>query len=85
MTLKYRCIKHGPKSFEIIINVLVSSFRFYLCYGSTVIIHILMLSMRESLLTSESDVYRRQTLTSEVCPRTEYVMLIEVLQLSWLG
>ena len=31
----------------------------YLCYGSTVIRNILILTVRDRLYTSESDVYRR--------------------------
>ena len=51
--------------FEIIIIVLVSYFRFIWIhmFRSTVIINILILTVRDHLYTSESDVYRRQILT----------------------
>ena len=47
---------------------LTASFE-YLCYGSTTII-IVTLTVQESTLDSESDVYRRQILTSKVDPPT---------------
>ena len=40
----------------------------YLCYGSNAIINIFTLTARG--LTLESDVYRRQILTTKVDPRT---------------
>ena len=58
----------GFVEFEIIINVLVSSFPcilIYICYGSTTIINISTLTVRGSTL---DNVYRRQILTSEVNP-----------------
>ena len=70
----------GFFQFEIIINILFSSFCFIsICYGSAVIINILILSMRGSSLyvriwrlwTSCSDAYIRQILTYEDGPRTE--------------
>ena len=45
----------------------------YLCYGYTVIIHILLFQCGERLWTSESYVYKRQILTSKVDPCTEIV------------
>ena len=52
----------GPLQFEIIINVSVSSFC-SICYVSTAIINNLILSVRDRLYMSESDVHRRQILT----------------------
>ena len=44
----------------------------YLCYGSTVIVIFLAsFSAGVDFRSSESDVYRRQILTSKVEPRTE--------------
>ena len=37
----------------------------YLCYGSTAIINIILFQCGDRLWTSESDVYRRQNLTSK--------------------
>ena len=50
-------------------SVLSDSFE-YLCYGSTAIINIVTLSVRDRLYTSESDVYRWQALMTKVDPRT---------------
>ena len=43
----------------------------YSCYVSTAIIHILILSARGRLYTSEHDVYRRQIMTYKDGPRAE--------------
>ena len=45
----------------------------YLCYVSTVTMFFLFLSARGRLQTSESDVSRRQILTSKDGPRAERV------------
>ena len=45
----------------------------YLCYVSTTIINSLPFQCEDRLQTSESDVYRRQLLTSKVDPRAERV------------
>ena len=45
----------------------------YLCYGFTPIINILLFQCGDRLWTSESNVYRRQILTSKVDPHTEIV------------
>ena len=45
----------------------------YLCYGSTAIKNILILSVRNRLYTSESHVYKRQILTYKDGPRAERV------------
>ena len=45
----------------------------YSCYVSTTIIHILILSVRGRLYTSEPDVYRRQIMTYKDGPRAERV------------
>ena len=42
----------------------------YLCYGSTATINIFTLTVRDRLQASESDVYRRQILTTKVGPLT---------------
>ena len=59
--------------FEISVIVLVSYFRSfeYLCHGSTTIITIQIISVRDRLYTSESDVHRRQILTYKDGPRAE--------------
>ena len=41
----------------------------YLCYGFPAIRNILILTVRGSTLVLESDVYRRQILTTKVYPR----------------
>ena len=62
----------GFFKFEIIINVLASSFRFfkYLCYGCTAIRNMLILTVWRSAL---SDVYIRHILTYKDDLRTERV------------
>ena len=47
----------------------------YLCYGSAAIKHISLFQCRDRFETSESDVYRRQILTSKVGPCVEEVKL----------
>ena len=54
-------------------SALAASFE-YLCYGSTAIIDIVILS--DPLYTSESDVYRRYILTYKNGPRTERIKTI---------
>ena len=44
-------------------------------YGSTAIVNLYCFQRRDRLLTSESDVYKRQILTCTVGPRTERVKL----------
>ena len=55
----------------------------YVCYGPTTIINSFILTVLGSTLyfriTSESDVYRRQILTSKVDPRTVRVNLTGLL------
>ena len=67
----------GFFQFEIITNVLVSSFRFfeYICYGSMNIVIISVCVDR--LQTSEFDVFRRQILTSKHGPTSESVNFIQ--------
>ena len=45
----------------------------YLCYGSTTVINILILSAREPSLDVRNDVYKERILTSEVDPRAKRV------------
>ena len=61
--------------FEIISNILFTSFRFIWIpwYGSTTIINILLFQCGDWLYTSESGVYRRQILTYKDGPRAERV------------
>ena len=66
----------GFFQFKITINILVSSFRFIWIpmlwvYGHYLIMikNICTLTVRGSNLESESDVYRRQILTTKVAPR----------------
>ena len=47
----------------------------YLCYGFTAIINILFFQCGDRFQKSESDVYRRQILTSESDPRTKRVKI----------
>ena len=70
----YRYKPWKPKGFfqfKIIINVLVSSFRFiwirYLSYGSMAIIIFWFFQSWDRLYTSESDVYRRQMVRRSLC------------------
>ena len=66
----------GFFQFQIIIIVVVSSLFAsfeYFCYGSMSIINILPFQGGDRLWTPESDVYRRQILTSKVGHRTERV------------
>ena len=79
----YVCMSHGDRKsffqFEIIINALVSSLRFIWIHMLWVYSHSFFLFLRSPhwkywrLKTSESDVFRRQILTSKDGPRAERV------------
>ena len=72
ITLKYFCINHGDQRVFSIWNHHSASFE-YLCYGATTVINIYFYSAGIDCLTSNSDVYKRQILTSIVDRRTERV------------
>ena len=57
--------------FKIIINIIISSF--YLRYAAKVVINVFLSQRGDRLKTSQSDVYRRQILTSKVGPRAVMV------------
>ena len=72
------------KSADISSAALSASFE-YLCYGFVAIKHISLFQCRYRFETSESDVYRRQILTSKVGPRVERVKLSRRLSNYYTG